>query len=213
MKFGPTLSRSTVCLHNFSYLSKNNKIVHSTPLKFCNLSFRLEIHTSGLANDESAYNQTLSLYIILTEPKSFTHESIYDFFVEVVAVNQFGNEERNKKSTFLAKFGQNLSTTVPVPDCKLKLDSLILCGFIKEEIDCLVFRFSMRPISYQTLSQIQETYIADLQQKLAEKRTGVSTSPPSRIENQQLQGENEAGILSKAKQAITKLAFTNPLVP
>ena len=71
----------------------------------------------------------------------------------------------------------------------------------------------MRPISYQTLSQIQETYIADLQQKLAEKRTGVSTSPPSRIENQQLQGENEAGILSKAKQAITKLAFTNPLVP
>ena len=213
MKFGPTLSKTNVCLHNFSYLSNNNKIIHSTPLNFCNLSFRLEVHTNGLADDKSAFNQTLSLYIILTEPKSFPNMSVYDFLVEVVAVNQYGNIERNKKSSFVAKFGQNLSTTVPVPDCKLKLDSLIQCGFIKEEIDCLVLRFSMRPISYQTLSKIQEDYIADLKKELDKKRTGVSSSPRSVKKHQQLQEESEAGLLSKAKQVVSKLAFTNPLVP
>ena len=211
MKFGPAFIKTNICLHNFSYLSQNGKIIHSSSLNFCNLSFKLEVHTGGLATDEFAHKQIVSLYVILTEPKAFTNNSVYDFCVDIVAVNQFGNEHANKRSIFLAKFGLNQPTTVSVPDFTLKLDSLIQYGYIKPDIDCLVLRFSMRPISYQTLSQIQEDYIEELKKNGFDKRRGVSTSPQK--EDIPSQEENNEGILTKAIQAVSRLGFSTPLVP
>ena len=211
MKFGPPFSKTTVCLHNFTYLSQNDKIIHSSSLNFCNLSFKLEVHTGGLATDDIAHKQIVSLFVILTEPKELSENSVYDFCVEIVAVNQFGNEHANKKSVFLSKFGSNQYTTIPVPDFILKLDSLNQYGYVKQDVDCMVLRFSMRPISYQTLSKIQEDYIGELKKNGCDKRRS-SSSLPRKSESSTSQNEAvvEEGLLT---QLVNKLAFPNPLVP
>ena len=207
MKFGPAFSKTAVCLHDFSHLSQHDQVIHSSSLNFCHLNFKLEVHTGGLETDEFSHKQVVSLFVILIGSKAVAENSIFDFCVEIVAVNQFDNEQANKKCTFLAQFGSNQPTAVPVPDFILKLDHY---GYVKQDIDCLVLRFSMRPISYQTLSKIQEDYITELEKDCIDKGGGVSISPlKAESPSQDFNGK---GILGKAMQVASKLTFSNSLL-
>ena len=159
MSVCPEYSGTILRLRKFGSLFLNDTIVHTHSVLINHLDFKLEIHTSGLATHDSLYRQFLSLFLILNNPEPL--KSTYDICVRVRVLKQFGDDDGDTESTFLIKVGPNYPKKIAVPDISVRLDSLIDLGLAPEE-SCLVVRFDVRPISFQTLSQIQEDYITEL---------------------------------------------------